>query len=116
MTDLTKPFLKCISKHLSGRDECKHTEYRVLINEQSDGDYIISIQPLISVYRSTYDRKIKYSILEHLLLEHFREEFMSTEGHNPIHSNGYTLSKGEYRYKKSCRTGRRKWIQINRYM
>ena len=96
----TEKFLKQISEHLSGRDDCRQVEFEVDIKTYFDCVQVVSIRPEVFVYPDRKHRRIqdKTSVIDHILSSHNDE---------------YVLENGNYIYRLSVDKKRRKWMKIS---
>lgn len=96
----TEKFLKQISEHLSGRDDCRQVEFEVDIKTYVDCIQVVSIRPEVSVYPDRKHRRIqdKTSVIDHIL---------------SFHNDDYVLENGKYIYRLSVDKKRRKWMKIS---
>jgi len=96
--DITVSFLNQISKHLSGRKDCRKIEYLVMIR-----DNIVKMDPHFEVYPDKYHRKTanKDGVLEHIFKYHVGSDV--------------SLSDGTYIYRLSTNGKSRRWERLNRY-
>lgn len=111
---LTSSILKCISYHLSSRQDCKGIEYVVIIraDEINNQDEII-ISPYITVFPGIHDRKDcdRRSVAYHVILYHFPELFEDANQVS-VHIKKNSLIYGTYIFKQYESTNRRKWIKL----
>lgn len=110
----TKQFLQSISRHLSGREDCRGLEYKVIIrHEDTSGDDIVEVSPYITVFPNTFNRKEtdRRSIAHHVLIHHF-PDILQKSNSNIAHVTSGMLVHGEYIYKKYQLTSRRKWRKL----
>lgn len=100
----TEKFLKQISEHLSGRNDCRQVEFEVNIKTYFSSVFnsvqVVSIRPEVSVYPDRNHRRIqdKTSVIDHILL---------------FHDDEYVLEDGKYIYRLSVDKKRRKWMKIS---
>ena len=96
----TEKFLKQISAHLSGREDCRQVEFEVDIQTYFDAVQVVSIRPEVSVYPDRKHRRVqdKLGVVEHIL---------------SFHNDDYALENGKYIYKLSMDKKRRKWMKIS---
>lgn len=112
---LTKNVLKCISTHLSSREDCKNIEYTIIIRHDIKSNYDeIIVSPYITVFPSIHDRKEsdRRSVAYHVIYYHFSELFENAE-QSTVHICKDSLIHGEYKYKKYVLTNRRRWVRIS---
>ena len=94
----TEYLLRCIANRLSGREDCKHLQYKVSINING-----VSMEPLVYVYKNRYKRQET----DKLDIVSFVHDYRM---------NGAKLSDfvfGTYQYQMSSDGKRRKWIKID---
>ena len=112
---LTKKVLKSISRHLSGREDCKDLEYSVhIFHDNKTGDDVVEVSPYISVFPNTFHRKEtdKRGVAYHVIYTHFPEIYaQSSTSVVQIKSN--SLVRGSYVYRRYKLTRRRKWIRVS---
>lgn len=111
---LTKKVLRCISQHLSGREDCRNLEYTVSIYEDTKtGDDIVEVSPYISVFPNTFHRKEtdKRGIAYHVIRIHFSEIYAQSNT-SVVQIKHNSLIHGSYIYRRYKLTRRRKWIRI----
>ena len=105
----TKDILYQISRHLSRRRDCRGIEYAVWITPEVNGYSQIIMNPVVYVYRNNAERKLKYTIVSHVLSDHFPMiKYDKTKSMIEQHKDNYVVP-GFYVYRKSFRTGKRKW-------
>lgn len=120
-TDNTLELLNSISRHLSGRKDCKGVEYRVrLCTEDANNPYSkyqlseVEFTPEVKVFPSTKCRAEyqKEPILYHILTRHYPHWFegMRPSGNCAISSN--TIIPGIYIYRVSANKKYRRWERI----
>lgn len=103
----TKKLLICISRHLSGRKDCRQVEYVVHIDEES----FITCLPNVHVFPDRHDRS-KFSrstIISHCITHHFQELLKYPE----FGVDTDKLVTGTYKYQLSANKKRRRWIRID---
>lgn len=93
----TELLLNCISRRLSGREDCRNINYRVTIDHNG-----VSMDPLIYVYKNRYERKEidKLDIVS--FVHHYKMR-------NAQLSN---FVFGVYEYQSTEESKRRKWRKI----
>ena len=108
---MTKQLLRHISRHLSSRDDCRKVEYQVWITPGNNGYSRVIMDPVIYVYRNISDRKVKYTIIDHILTDHLYSELHCMKNHNgEIFVKTEFVNPGLYIFRKSFRTGKRQWM------
>lgn len=97
--DITSEFLRCLSDHLSSRQDCKGVEYTVIIDRSN-----IKFEPLRYVYPDRYHRKEndKQDVVRHVISYHFPDL---------PDSNFEMLTSGTYKYVLSFDGKKRQWIR-----
>lgn len=94
--DDTLTFLKRISTRLSGRDDCKYVEFKVMISQQQ-----ISMSPLIYVFPDTHHRSDidKMSVLTYVA--------------QSLNQQKQKLTSGTYKYEQveGYKCKRRRWVK-----
>ena len=129
-TKLTKEFLNCVAKHLSGRSECRGVTYRIVIGVEDNAvqhlfnlkgyakisfeDYAMFL-PHVLVFPDRYHKKVyhKLPILDHVLLYHFQDTLY--KGHDDkgnIKIRTDALIPGVYEYQPSVDMKRRRWVRV----
>lgn len=110
----TSNFLKSISHHLSGREDCRGVEYTVDISyDERTGYDFITISPYITVFPDTYTRKEsdRRSVAHHVITHHFEDIFRDATT-STVHVYHGALVPGKYVYRKFKLTPRRKWRRL----
>lgn len=114
-SDLTKRVLKCISDHLSGRNDCKGVNYSVTIGTEYFEELMIFEPVRIMVFPNRYRRheSDKVSVISHVIQEHFPELYKGTNGMFNINADTSKLVKGVYVYESSVDNKRRRWVRVS---
>ena len=97
---LTKDLLHRISKKLSGRKDCKHVEYCVVISNGT-----INMSPYFRVFTDLHHRK-------KLIDEHDVAYYVLNQMHEIFKFKDTDLVDGIYVYKYYRDINRRKWIGL----
>jgi len=113
----TFDILQSIAKHISSREDCRHKEYTIVIETDDLNGYanIKMTDPEdIWVYKSRYHRKIwdKRPLLQHVILEHFRNVFGLHANGNNVNLKPQYVVKGTYKYKFNGSKYRR-WFKVD---
>lgn len=108
---LTKDILKCISYHLSSREDLKDVEYSVEIQAGEGKDRIV-VSPYITVFPNIHHRKDsdRRGIAYHVIYHHFSDIFEDAS-ESIVNISKDSLVYGKYIYKKYKLTNRRRWIK-----
>lgn len=98
-TMFTEEFLRCISAHLSSREECKQLEFVAIID---DSLHVKLLPQDYLIFPSRHKKKEinKIAVTEHVTHEHFE---------NQVYSDIFSLVPGEYIYKLSVNKKQRRW-------
>ena len=98
-TMFTEAFLRCVSTHLSSREECKQLELVAIID---DSLHVKLLPQDYLIFPSRYKKKAinKIAVTEHVANEHFD---------NQVYSDRFSLVPGEYIYKLSVNKKQRRW-------
>lgn len=111
---LTKEILRCISSHLSSRNDCKDVEYIVAITKDNHSENdIIKVSPYITVFPGIHNRKQsdKRGIAYHVVYNHYPEIFIDANS-AIVRIRRNSLVHGTYIYRKFNFTNRRKWKKV----
>lgn len=126
-SNLTVDLLKCISDHLSGRKDCRRTEYTVYVGmsddeherqltlaEVSDVSNKVFFYPKRSVFPDVHHRRKSdaVDIINHVIKEHFYDELYDSEDFNSVCIKPNIIEPGVYRYILSFDGKKRQWIRV----
>lgn len=108
-SELTLALLRCISSHLSGREDCREVEYQICITDDR-----ILMNPQRVVFPSVYKRKEsdKVTIVGHVVKDHFPEHFDYIDNLHETHIRSNAFVKGHYVYKLSSNKKQRRWEKV----
>lgn len=136
--ELTSKVLKCISDHLSGRQDCRGRIYRVAIYVRDDEQIVSKLWPTdykeidgdvkecgcsksiffdapIRVCPDIYHRRDidKHPVIQHVIMEHFYEElFAGSANGNQVQILRGKLVPGVYEYRPYNSNNRRRWVKV----
>lgn len=110
----TKRFLTTISKHLSGRKDCRGVIYKVTIQPSYKDEEMI-ITPEIKIFPDRYHRKPtdKTNVIAHVLFKHMPEILLTSNGEMSKVYYTETLIPGVYEYQMSFSGKQRRWVKIS---
>ena len=110
---LTKDILYSVSKHLSGRVDCRGVEYAVTIGHETFDD-LVTLEPVKFVFPTRYRRceRDKVPVMSHVIKEHFPSLYNNTDGMYGTHIDTSKLVKGVYVYQSSVDSKRRRWVRV----
>ena len=111
--DMTESILKCISKHISNRRDCKDVEYDVNVF----GDGKITLFPEVLVFDDIHNRRPvnRKPLLDHIIDFHCDPKFVSVvmNSNDEVHSRNFQyVIPGHYVYKYSSSGKCRRWIKL----
>lgn len=122
---LTEQVLLSISRHLSGRKECRGKIYRVAIgvkdpmqavsrNWPFSADDSIFFDIDIRIKPSRHKGAHKIPVIQHIMFDHFREDVCTgCANGNQVQIYPNSLVPGIYEYRQSASGRYRKWFRLN---
>lgn len=123
----TQLFLRQLTRRLSGRQDCKHVEFKIgigvrfpestkLTSPKIDDSRYIFFEPHINVYRDNHHRKaIDLRDVVDLIVQNYYSDLIigwDTLGNTLVDTSQFV--QGVYQYKLSVTKHKRRWIRLDR--
>lgn len=122
---LTEQVLSSISRHLSGRKDCRGRVYRVAIGVKdpmqavsrnwpfsADGSIFFDID--IKIRPSRRSGKYRVPVIQHIMFDHFRDDVCAgCANGNQVQIYPNSLVPGIYEYRRSSTGKYRKWFRLD---